>query len=183
MVVWAVPLYLACGRPRVSLLQGKPRARLGLGSLLVFSAGSLFFSRGRKKGTRSKAGDPPPPLRRLRTRAAIRPQEAAFRWPTFFVFFGGPKAPGLWCFFRAAGPPVCARAPRVRSRREGGRGAPTRVRTPPPAGPCFRRNLVATWLRVALYSRKKRGFLTTTRSQPRLGLVARCGDLAMDLAL
>ena len=28
-------------------------------------------------------------------------------------------------------------------------------------------------------NKTKRSFLTTTRSQPRLGLVARCGDLAL----
>ena len=40
--------------------------------------------------------------------------------------------------------------------------------------------VAVTLLHVALNCTKtKRGFLTTTRSQPRLGLVARCGDLAL----
>ena len=45
---------------------------------------------------------------------------------------------------------------------------------------CKDLGVAVTWFRVALYSDKtKRGFLTPTRTQPRLGLVVRCGDLTL----
>ena len=48
---------------------------------------------------------------------------------------------------------------------------------PPAVGPCSRP--VALLPARSNSDKTKRSFLTTTRSQPRLGLVARCGDLAL----
>ena len=100
----------------------------GLGwDLCWFSAPGRFFSReGEKKAHRAKQATPPP-APALAHQGGNPTTRSGFSLTYFFVFFGGPKAPGLWCFLRAACPPVCARA-RARSRREGGREAPTRVR-------------------------------------------------------